>query len=97
MLKLGAWYPQGSGAEGTAAASAAALAALPIAGPRAAKDDVFADAMVTSTSLFNDDIELSLLLGGVQRLTPEAFKLMSPRDVIEVYEARQRALCLRGS
>ncbi len=49
---------------------------------------MFADAMVASTSMFNDDIELSLLLGGVQRLTPEAFKLMSPRDVIEVYEAR---------
>ena len=54
---------------------------------------MFADAMVASTSMFNDDIELSLLLGGVQRLTPEAFKLMSPRDVIEVYEARQCALC----
>ena len=55
---------------------------------------MFADAMVASTSMFNDDIELSLLLGGVQRLTPEAFKLMSPRDVIEVYEARHSATCV---
>lgn len=55
---------------------------------------MFADAMVASTSMFSDDIELSLLLGGVQRLTPEAFKLMSPRDVIEVYEARRCAFCL---
>ena len=39
-------------------------------------------------TLFHDEIELSLPLGGVQRLTPSAFKMMSPRDVIELYEAR---------
>ena len=69
-----------------AAASAATAAAQ--AGLRpGAKDDVFADSAVPLT-LFHDEIELSLPLGGVQRLTPSAFKMMSPRDVIELYEAR---------
>lgn len=75
------------GVSSEAAASAATAAAQ--AGLRpGAKDDVFADSAVPLT-LFHDEIELSLPLGGVQRLTPSAFKMMSPRDVIELYEARR--------
>ena len=71
-----------------AAATASAATAAARAGSRpGVKDDVFTDSVVPLT-LFHDEIELSLPLGGVQRLTPGAFKMMSPRDVIELYEAR---------
>ena len=86
---------QGFSSEAAASAATAAAAAGLRPG---AKDDVFADTAVPLT-LFHDEIELSLPLGGVQRLTPSAFKMMSPRDVIELYEARRApdTPSLRGS
>jgi len=65
------------------------VAALALAAPRGAKDDAFAESVAPVSSVFADDLELSLPLGGVQRLTPEVFRLMTPRDVIELYEVRR--------
>ncbi len=81
---------QGPSADSSAAATAAAVAALALGAPRGAKDDAFAESVAPVSSVFADDLELSLPLGGVQRLTPEVFQLMTPRDVIELYEVRRR-------
>ncbi len=72
------------------------MAALALAAPCGAKDDAFAESVAPVSSVFADDLELSLPLGGVQRLTPEVFRLMTPRDVIELYEVRRgssRSIC----